>query len=281
MRKTTIAVMFGVMMGMSSAAFAGQDVVISSGKAGGAYNNVFGTNLAGALGEFGYRPILSPSKGSLDNLNRVSKNEAQVGFTQADALMFWQQSHANDAQNVEIIGELGKECVFAAVAKNSKIKSEDDINKDTKIAIGNPNSGSYASWQYLRSLNKDYAEAKTFAEDGNTTLAKVATGQIDMFVWVASKDKANKNLSIVMAEDSQFKLIPLDDWNLNDKLPNGNAVYSFEKSITKEGTFSDDTVKAPCTDVLVVVNKNEDNSQIADDVAGILLTNKGRVTSSK
>ena len=48
MRKTTIAMMFGVMMGMSSAAFAGQDVVISSGKAGGAYNNVFGTNLAGA-----------------------------------------------------------------------------------------------------------------------------------------------------------------------------------------------------------------------------------------
>ena len=35
MRKTTIAVMFGVMMmGMSSVAFAGQDVVISSGKAG-------------------------------------------------------------------------------------------------------------------------------------------------------------------------------------------------------------------------------------------------------
>ncbi|UNY40351.1 putative TRAP transporter solute receptor [Pseudaeromonas phage vB_PpeM_ KLEP7] len=278
MKKSVIATMFGMMFVSSVAA---QDVVITSGKAGGTYNGVFGVNLAGAMSEFGYRPQLQPSKGSIDNLNRVASNQSQIGFVQADALMYWTQSHANDAQNIEIIGELGQECIFAAVAKNSKIDNEDDIGKDTKIAVGNPNSGSYASWQYLRSLNKSYAEAKTFAEDGNTTLAKVVTGQIDMFVWVAAKDKPNKNLGIVMAKDSQFKMIPLDDWNLNDKLPNGNSVYSFEESVVKEGTFSDDKVKSPCTTVLVVVNKSEENAQIADDVAGILLTNKGRVTSGK
>lgn len=261
--------------------FAGEPVTISSGKAGGTYNSQFGVGLAGALGEFGYSPKLMTSKGSVDNLNKVAANEAQVGFTQADALMYWTQNHANEAQSVGIVGELGKECVFAAVSKDSKIDSEDDIGKGTKIAIGNPNSGSYASWQYLRNLNKDYADAKTFAEDGNTTLAKVATGQIDMFVWVAAKDKPNKNLSIVMAKDSQFRLVALDDWNLNDKLPNGNSVYSFEESIVKENTFTNDTVKAPCTDVLVVVNTAEENAQVADDVAGILLTNKSRVSGDK
>ncbi len=275
---------FALVLTLLVGALAGQDVqardefVITTGKAGGVYDGKFGVSIAKAISEFGYKAILSPSKGSLDNFNKISSDQAQLGFGQADAFITWSKAHSNESQNVEIIGELGKECVFAAVAKKSNIDDEDDIGANTKIAIGNPNSGSYASWQFMRSLNKSYAEAKTFAEDGNTTLAKVLTGQLDMVIWVAAKDKPNKTLDIVMGKGSEFRLVALDDWNLNDKLPNGSAVYTFEESTVKSGLFRDTTVKSPCTDVLVVANKNEANMQFSEDVAGILLTNKARIT---
>jgi TRAP-type uncharacterized transport system substrate-binding protein len=47
-----------------------------------------------------------PSKGSLDNLDKVASGEAQIGFTQADAFQFWRSRHGNEAQKVDIIGEL-------------------------------------------------------------------------------------------------------------------------------------------------------------------------------
>lgn len=62
MKKSIIAGIFGMMFIGSVVA---QDVVITSGKAGGTYNGVFGVNLAGAMSEFGYRPQLQPSKQKL------------------------------------------------------------------------------------------------------------------------------------------------------------------------------------------------------------------------
>ena len=131
MRKLLI----GVLAFLSFSVMAGENVVITTGQQGLTYNSVYGVNLAGALNEFGNKSQVVPSKGSLDNLDKVAAGEAQIGFTQADAFQFRRAKHPNEAQNVDIVGQLAKECVWVAVKKDGKISKAADLTNGAKIAV--------------------------------------------------------------------------------------------------------------------------------------------------
>ena len=255
-----------------------EDVTITTGRKGLTYNDVYGLNLATVLNEFGHKTTLLPSKGSLENADRVASGEAQIGFVQADAYQFWRGKNGNAAQHTDIAGELSKECVFVTVKENGKIDGNGDIKEGIKVAVGEPTSGSYATWSYLQTLISDYAKAETYAKGGNRTLAKVKTGEIDAFLWVAAKDKSNDYLDIVMQPDSGLKLIDMTSWHVNDKLPNGKAVYTKEESKVKGGFFSK-SIDTPCTTTLVITN-NEASDELLDEVSTIMLKNSSRITSS-
>ncbi|QQV92091.1 TRAP transporter solute receptor, TAXI family [Klebsiella phage vB_KpM_FBKp24] len=278
MKKLAFAVFSVALLCLSVGASAASDkVVITTGQQGLTYNATYGVNLASALGEYGYQTTVLPSKGSLDNLDRVAAGEATIGFTQADAYQFWRSRHANEAQNVDIIGELASECVFVAVKKDGKVTSKGDLKEGTKIAVGEPTSGSYASWQYLQTLEKNYAKVETYAKGGIRSLAKVNTGEYDAFLWVSAPDRNNKFLDAVMQKDSGLEIIDFNSWNADAKLPNGKAVYTIEKATTDSGIIFNSTVKVPCTKTLVVANTSGDSDQLLEDASTILLKNSARI----
>ena len=256
------------------------DITITTGQQGLTYNAVYGVNLASALSEYGYKSTVVPSKGSLDNLDKVASGEAQIGFTQADAFQFWRSRHGNEAQKVDIIGELGDECVFVAVKDGGKVGSESDLKEGIKIAVGEPASGSYASWQYLQSLEKDYAKVETYAKGGVRSLAKVTTGEYDAFLWVSAPDRTNKFLESVNQKGSGLTMISMNGWNVDDKLPNGKAVYELKKAVTESGWLSDSKVKVPCTKTLVVANTDAGDDML-ETASNVLLKNLSRVLGSK
>ena len=256
------------------------DITITTGQQGLTYNAVYGVNLASALSEYGYKSTVVPSKGSLDNLDKVASGEAQIGFTQADAFQFWRSRHGNEAQKVDIIGELGDECVFVAVKDGGKVGSESDLKEGIKIAVGEPASGSYASWQYLQSLEKDYAKVETYAKGGVRSLAKVTTGEYDAFLWVSAPDRTNKFLESVNQKGSGLTMISMNGWSVDDKLPNGKAVYELKMAVTESGWLSDSKVKVPCTKTLVVANTDAGDDML-ETASTVLLKNLSRVLGSK
>ncbi len=253
-----------------------QDVVITTGQQGLTYNAVYGVNIASAMSEYGYSSTVITSKGSLDNLDKVAAGEAQIGFAQADAYQYWRQRHGNEAQHVDIIGELADECVFVAVKAGGKIDDESDLKAGMKIAVGEPTSGSYASWQYLQSLEKDYAKVETYAKGGVRSLAKVTTGEYDAFLWVSAPDRSNKFLEAVNQKDSGLTVINMNGWHVDDKLPNGKPVYELKKATTETGWLSDSKVKVPCTKTLVVANVDA-GDEMLETASTVLLKNLSRV----
>lgn len=257
-----------------------QDVVITTGQQGLTYNAVYGVNIASAMSEYGYSSTVITSKGSLDNLDKVAAGEAQIGFAQADAYQYWRQRHGNEAQHVDIIGELADECVFVAVKAGGKIDDESDLKAGLKIAVGEPTSGSYASWQYLQSLEKDYAKVETYAKGGVRSLAKVTTGEYDAFLWVSAPDRSNKFLEAVNQKDSGLTVIDMNGWHVDDKLPNGKPVYELKKATTETGWLSDSKVKVPCTKTLVVANVDA-GDEMLETASTVLLKNLSRVLGSK
>ena len=262
-----------------SASAAAEDIVITTGQQGLTYNAVYGVNFASALSEFGNKVTVVPSKGSLDNLDKVAAGTAQIGFTQADAYQFWRSRHGNEAQKVDIIGELADECVFVAVKSGSKIDDESDLKQGVKIAVGEPNSGSFASWQYLQSLEKDYAKTETYAKGGLRSLAKVTTGEYDAFMWVSAPDRTNKFLEAVNQKDSGLTVINMNGWHVDDKLPNGKPVYELKKAVTESGWLSDSKVKVPCTKTLVVANTDA-GDDLLETASSVLLKNLSRILGS-
>lgn len=275
-------VLFGILAALtfSMSAVAADEVIITTGQQGLTYNSVYGVNLAGAISEFGTRARVVSSKGSLDNLDKVAAGEAQIGFTQADAFQFWRAKHPNEAQNVDIVGQLARECVWVAVKKDGKIKDAKDLTDGAKIAVGEPDSGSYASWQYLQQLVKEYSKAETYAKGGIRSLSKVATGEYDAFLWVSAPGKTNKFLEAVNQDSSGLELIDMSTWNVNDKLPNGQSVYTKETAKTDKTAFFGKKVDVPCTTTLVVAN-TESGDDLLETVSTILLKNNSRVMGDK
>ncbi|EBH6782449.1 hypothetical protein CQT46_16570 [Salmonella enterica] len=277
--KKLLTAVFAVMALCAANSAVAADVTITTGQQGLTYNSVYGINLASALNEYGYTSAVITSKGSLDNLDKIAAGEAQIGFTQADAYQFWRQHHGNEAQKVDIIGELSDECVFVAVKKDGRISDESDLKAGVKIAVGETTSGSFASWQYLQSLEKDYAKAETYAKGGVRSLAKVTTGEYDAFLWVSAPGRSNKFLDAVLQKDSGLTMIDMNGWHTDDKLPNGKPVYEMKKAVTETGLFSDSKVKVPCTKTLVVASTDA-GDELLETASTVLLKNQSRVLGS-
>lgn len=260
---------------LSSVPALADDITITTGYAGGSYHNVLGNNLGQILGERGHDVTLQESAGSIENIERVASGDAQLGFAQADAVAFW--SDRNAGANVQIIGSLGSECVYIAAGEHSGIDDEDDLEEGVKIAVGDQGSGSAVSWQYLQQLEDDYQETSTYFRGGVLAMSQVKGGQLDAFLWVTSPENLDhKYLRAALADGSGMKLIDVDDYSLNEELPNGEQVYEFRDVVVKEGTFSDTEVEVPCTSVLVIASETASGT-VLEDVATAVMMNSNRI----
>ncbi|MFP5300078.1 TAXI family TRAP transporter solute-binding subunit [Cobetia sp. SIMBA_158] len=271
MKKSVLALTAS--LAFAAGSVSAQEVIITTGKSGGGYHGVFGTNLARVLKEQGHDASVVTSLGSIQNLDRVNSGEAHIGFTQGDAFAAWSKKHPNS--NVEEIGSLGEECVFVATREDG-IDDEDDIGEGTKIAVGEKGTGSAVSWDYLRTLEDDYAEASTFYQGGIRSLAKVASGQFDAFLWVTAPGNLNHSYLEAVNANDDLRVISLNDYSLNEKLPSGETVYEFHDVVVREGRFSDTEVETPCTSVLAVAN-TEMGAEALESAAAAIMMNANRI----
>lgn len=276
---TTIALSFGLALGGTVAH--ADNITITTGAKGGSYHNKLGGNSRSVIREYGYQVNLLTSKGSIENLNRIAAAEADLGWTQADALMNWIEANPDKADSIDILAPLGKECVFVAVAENGKVQDEDDLGqKGINIAVQKRGSGAAVTWEYLRSLESSYAKANAHYKGGVRALGKLKQGQYDAVLWVTSPNNFNhKYLKAVNVKGSGLKIMDLNDYSLNNKLPNGDAVYSFEKIQATDGFFSS-SYEVPCTDVLAVANADMDEEKL-EALAEVFTMNANRISGGK
>lgn len=275
MKKIVIATAVAASMAFVSAQ--ASDVTITAGSQGGTYHDVYGVNLTNILREQRISAEVQTSRGSVENLERLHAGDADVGFTQADALAAFLRS--NPTAHLEIVGALGQECVYMAAQKDGKVEDEDDLGQEgIRIAIGERGTGSAESWAFMRTLEPDYQAASVYYQGGVRTLAQVKTGQMDAFMWVTSPDNRNHRFfETVMQPDSGLVMIDVDSRKLKGELPNGEDVYTLKDVVISEGFFSDSEVRVPCTDVLVVARGGmEDNAIEAVATAVMMNTNRIR-----
>jgi TRAP-type uncharacterized transport system substrate-binding protein len=212
------------------------------------------------------------SKGSIENLNRISSGEADIGITQMDAFMYWRDKNPDKSENLEVLGKLYKECVYVAVNTEGKIKSEDDLeNSGVTIAVGKQGSGSAVTWDYMRKLEEGYKKPAVSFKGGVRALGQLASepdGSINAVLWVTKPNLSGKLLKTVL-NNPNLMFIDMDDYDINDEY-NGSPVYSFETIEIEKGVFNDTEITTPCVSAIVVANSNADEDFL-DKSADIVL----------
>lgn len=256
---------------LSATAFAGS--VISTGKSTGSYYK-----MGHKLSTFVEGSKVIKSKGSTQNLKRLMSGEAQYGIVQKDDYQAFIKKNPAAAEQVELAGDLKMECLYAVASTKSGITSDSQMqSKGVNIAYGKNGSGSQATWKYMSELEPKFKNAPPHPKGGSRALAGVASGKYDVALFMQTPSTGNKLVKTVLGNKS-LHFVNVTDWDLNDKLPSGDPVYTHEKIDVASGFLNDTEIKTICTTASVAFNVNADEDEI-DSVIDAILNNKNYILS--
>ncbi len=260
-------------------------LVISTGKSGGGYYGI-GERLKAVMTEQGVATDVQASVGSTENLQRLDDPASPVnlGLTQADALKYFLGEHPKFADKLFTLGEIGKECVFIVTGKDSDIGSDSDLQKKqgNQIAIRDPNSGTAITYLYMMQLESGFKNTPAAFVDTMQALLELKTGgkqsKIKAVMFVQKPEVKSPEMQVVLDDPKDFRFVPVKDWDLNDKLPDGSAVYTFDKVTLQEKKWSFDTsVETICTRGLLIGNKEKLSPELRERLAKVMLLSASRV----
>ncbi len=261
-------------------------ITISTGKNGGGYYSI-GERLKGVLAEQQLAAQVLPSAGSIENLTRLAdpQSPVNIGLSQVDALKYYLKDHPGFADQFISLGEIGKECVFIVTGKDSDVQSDADLQQKGKgwqIAVQAPNSGVAVTWEYMTMLEPAFKNTAAAFVDGAEALLQIKSGgkssKIQAAMVVQKPLAKSTEIQVVLENPKDFRLVPVKDWDLNDKLPDGSAVYSFEKVVLAEKKWGfDTTVDTICTRGLMLANKNKLSDDQRTRLSKIMLLAAARV----
>jgi TRAP-type uncharacterized transport system substrate-binding protein len=272
-------------LGAGLAQAADPPIIISTGKSGGGYNTI-GERLKGVLAEQDQPAQVQTSAGSLENLNRLDdpQSPVNVGLTQADALKYYLKDHPGFADKFISLGEIGKECVFIVVGKDSDIRDDGDLQKPKGklIAVQSPNSGVAVTWEYMTVLEPEFKNTAPAFVDGAEALLQIKSGgkasKIQAAMVVQRPMAKSTEMQVVLENPKDFQLVSVKDWDLNDNLPDGSAVYSFENVTVAEKKWGfDTTVDTICTRGLMLANKTKLTADQRTRLSKVMLLAASRV----
>lgn len=279
MKKSLLAA--AIAAALSLQAFAADNpMIISTGAKDKSYYPM-GLNMQHLLPQRDKVEVIT-SKGSLENIDNVLSGKANVALSFADAYAYSMKRNP-DVKKLEIIGSLGKGCLYATVARNGKIKSDQDLqNESVRVAIGKEGAGSNATWRYMSILEPGFAKAQAFEKGDALAMSKLLANSDDKFDAVLQMQSPGIDNTLVqdVLANKDLIFLPIKDWDLNNKLPNGKAVYTFENIPLTKGMFNQ-TLDTICTDTLVLADPNSLSEEQMEDLANIIIKQANAILKTK
>lgn len=245
--------------GVSHAEETTGSIVMSSGARGGGYWSA-ATRLQRVAAELGLKLEVLESRGSLHNLLQLDAIDSPVNltFTQADALQYYLDKRPALAQQVEILEDIGQECVYVISARGGGIGTVVDLAKQRRIAIGSAGSGVAVTFEYMATLVPELADTEVVFTDTRQALDQLNTASsvADAVMVVHRPKEHSPELDRALAQPQTYQLVEIADERFGQKLPNGDAVYN-SLELALPGSGSRGGLKTICTKGLLVSNKHK------------------------
>jgi TRAP-type uncharacterized transport system substrate-binding protein len=202
-------------------------VRIASGPLGSTYREAFGPNLGQLL--HGYKVVQMATSGSVENLELLSKGNADLAFAQADVYASLLAKDPARYGQISILGKVSDECVFVARRKTSDISNLTQLaerkGKPATVAIGSPGGGASGTWSHLSTLVPGLERVSTRPEGGTLALNQLAVGAYDAVIWVTDPTNIEHPNFRAVELSAALTLMSLTDPGLLSSLPDGTEVY--------------------------------------------------------
>jgi len=216
---------------------------INTGGEKGAYHTLFCPPLPPALSNAyfqGYK--CTPSKGTLENIDRVLRNPTSIGFVQLDTYANEAIKHGDEFKKLTVIrSDIACEGLWM-VTKNPDLSNYGHVlglARRIPFILPPQSSGSAASFAFLQASDPEglgrVPEAnKRYVADATAVLNEVASGTngaVGFFVQFADPENANIKLMV----EKGLTVIPVASREILRTKLNGQGVYQLQTFTFKSG----------------------------------------------
>ena len=235
-------------------------VVLSSGVEGGGYWSAGMRLQSVAEKELKLAVDNIPSSGSMENLEKLLDEDSPVNlaFAQADAVQHYLNQHEDEIQKLELLENIGQECVFIVTGIDSKIRTDEDMEAadDFQVAIASESSGVAVTFEYLISQLPDMADSEVVYTDTVAVMEDLnaSDAPVDAVMVVHRPREHSEEVDHALANADRFRFVELSDERLTQELWNGRKVYRTMK-LGMPGTAT--PVKTICVQGLLLANKRK------------------------
>ncbi|MCP4465364.1 MAG: hypothetical protein GY813_01260 [Halieaceae bacterium] len=207
-------------------------IILSSGIPGGGYWNAGARIKEVAMSELGLSVENRASRGSRDNLQKLLDMDSPVSlaFVQADVLQYHRNTAAEGVVNhLELVENIGEECVFIITGKESGIRDESDLEeaKNFRLGIASADSGIAFTFDYMSSrlagllnIAVRYGDTLSLTKQLNDLNASV-----DAVMTVHRPRELSAEVEYALSNQSDYRFVDLSGARLPQALWDGRKVY--------------------------------------------------------
>jgi len=170
------------------------------------------------------------TKGSLDNLDKLSKNECDGAFVQSDAMLVYSSKNAKAISGMERAGILYQEQVHMVCNRKLDLGRMVNLNKSHTVAVGPDGSGGRTTWDgFVLADKARYSPVNTDSRSGVRAMAAVAEGTQVQCALVVTALNSSLMKNDAQKEGDNVVLVGTDDRDMTKTAKDGRGqpVYTY------------------------------------------------------
>jgi TRAP-type uncharacterized transport system substrate-binding protein len=178
------------------------------------------------------------TKGSLDNLDKVTSGECDGAFVQSDALLVYSNRNAKAISSLERAGILYQEQAHMVCNRNLNLSRMVNLTKDMTVAIGPEGSGAHTTWDAFVLADKArYGKILTDNRSGIRAIQAVADGtQVQCALVVTALNSSFMKNDASNAGD-RVVLVGTDDRDMTTVAKDARGQYVYTYGEIPAGTY--------------------------------------------
>jgi len=176
------------------------------------------------------RIALLETEGSVENLALLARDECDAAIVQLDAYLVYQDAHRGDRLALARPSYLYEEFVHLVCQRDSGVDSIEDLagNPDHDILIGEPDSGSAATWRHFTLLDPSYAPVEAGAVGGMNAITEMRESDGPVCMMYVSGLRSEYSARVAELGKT-VKLVPINDPDLDEARFAGERIYRFRE----------------------------------------------------
>ena len=205
-------------------------LVISSGAKGGGYWSA-AARLQKVVHDMGADAKNLTSTGSLANLEALTDPASPVSlaFAQADALQYFLYDRPGARPQLDVLENIGQECVFIITAASSKLRSDADLQKagNPRLAIASHTSGVAVTFNYMTRLVPEFEKVQVNYQDTRMAMEQLGSAQapVDAVMVVHRPREHSPELDLALVDRERYRILEIKNERLTGKSSDGQEVY--------------------------------------------------------